>query len=129
MFRMAALSLLVSLPAPLLSAESGADARARAVAPFLDEQTIVVAHADLTRLDLPAAVAWVARAGRLSAEQTQSFEETLPLTALRPRQGLLTQAGARDLYLVFSLSEVPQAPFVVVPVPDGTDTGKVREQL
>jgi hypothetical protein len=129
MYRIAALSLLVCPPASLPAAEPGADARARAVAPFLDEQTIAVARLNLERLDPAAAATWVRKAGRLSAEQSQDLEEALDLAALRQRLGQLTGAGARDLYLVFSLSDVPRVPCVVMPVPEGADAGKVRDQL
>ncbi len=129
MYRMAALPLLLLLPAPLLSAEPRPEARAAAVAPFLDEQTVAVARLDLTRIDLAAALQWVAKAGRLKAEQAQYLEETFDLGAVKRVLGGLTGAGARDLYLVFSLEDVPQTPFVVVPVPEGGDAAKVREQL
>jgi hypothetical protein len=129
MYRIAVLSLLVSLPTLVQPGESGPDARARAVAPFLDEQTIAVVRVDLERLDPAAAMASVTKAGKLSAEQSQAFEETFDLARLGRRLGQLNSAGARELYLILSLIDVPQAPFVVIPVPEGADAGKIREQL
>jgi hypothetical protein len=99
------------------------------VAPFLDEQTIGVVRVDLERLDPAAAAAWLTKAGRLSAEQSQALEEMFDLAGLGRRLGQLTSAGPRELYLIFSLTDVPQAPFVVIPVPDGADAGKIQEQL
>jgi hypothetical protein len=129
MYRMAALPSLLLLPALLLSGESRPETRAAAVAPFLDEQTIALAHLDLTRIDLAATVKWVAEAGRLKAGQAQYLEETFDLGAVKRVLGELTRAGARDFYLLFSLEDVPQTPFVVVPVPEGGDAGKIRDQL
>src|SRR5947209_5785241 len=52
MSKTTALMLALVLALPASAAEKfDPEARARAVAPFLDEQTFLVAHVDLTRID------------------------------------------------------------------------------
>ena len=54
MLRLITWILLLTLAAPSLADEKrfDAEARAKAVTPFLDEQTIAVGHVDLTRVDV-----------------------------------------------------------------------------
>lgn len=92
-------------------------ARAAAVAPYLDDQVIGVAHIDPTRVDLEA-----------------FFKETwLPKppdgTELSEVQAIIerwiaefTRAGGRELYLVFTLADFPRQPlFFIAPVKAGGD--------
>ncbi|HJT78628.1 MAG TPA: DUF1559 domain-containing protein, partial [Gemmataceae bacterium] len=102
-----------------------AEARARTVAPFLDAQTVGVAHVDLTRVDADALFGWVAEVGRLRANDVEG-----PRQELRARVAGLTRAGARELYVVVSLADLPnEPPLVVVPLTAGTDAKALTREL
>jgi len=58
---MSAIVLLVASAAAYADAKSDAAARAKAVAPFVEAETAIVAHVDLTRVDPSAAVDFAAR--------------------------------------------------------------------
>src|SRR5436309_1063955 len=112
MHRMTAVALALALTLPAAAAEKfdpDARARARAVAPFVDGQTVAVARVDLTRIDADALVARFAEVGKLDAEEAGELRR-----ALRNWLAGLTRAGARELYVIVSLADLPtQAPFVV----------------
>ena len=97
----------------------------RAIAPFVDEQTIIVAHADLTRIDANALLSWVAEVGRLEAKEIEESR--------RDSRGWLadfSKAGGKELYVVVSLADVPpEPPLVVVPLAAGADAQAVRRVL
>jgi hypothetical protein len=101
------------------SAETKFDpaARARTIAPYLDPQTAVVAHVDVTRIKVDPLFDFL---GRLVPEMK---EELADLQA--KLSGQLTQfagAGGKDIYLVFTLGRpLFQEPvFTVVPLAPGT---------
>jgi hypothetical protein len=116
------LVLSVGLPRPA-SAEGeppAAPARAAAdvIAPFIDDDTIAVAHVDLSRTDVDK---WFALAtafvpARAPLPQVKEFSRQY-LEAVR-------RVGGRDLYLVVSLADVPESagagrdygPFAVIPL-------------
>jgi hypothetical protein len=116
------LTLALALPA---SADDKSEARARTVAPFLDAQTVAVAHVDLTRIDADALLNWVAEVGRL---QKQEVEE--PRHTVHGWLTELTRAGGKELYVVVSLTDVLiEAPLVVVPLAGDADAQAVRRVL
>ncbi|HEV2948997.1 MAG TPA: DUF1559 domain-containing protein [Gemmataceae bacterium] len=121
MSKITACTLLLILAAPSLADDKkfDADARAKAVAPFLDDQTILIAHGDLTRLDVDAIAAKL-------TEYARPFEEHLAEAKreLGDWFGAWTKAGVRDMYVVVSLADVPgQPPFLVIPL-EGDGDGK-----
>jgi hypothetical protein len=97
----------------------------QAVAPFLDDRSFAVLHVDLTGIDVDALVI------RLAAlAQVEVKDLAQPRNELSRWLKDLTGAGARDLYLVASLIDVPDhSPFVVVPLEKGADANRIREAL
>src|SRR5262245_15660050 len=99
MSRMLSLLALLGL-AGLAGAQETAVERSRALAPFLDGQTIVVARFNLTAVDPDALVGQFAALTQLPPDQLAE-----------PRKGLealaaVGRAGGRDLYLVVSLADM-----------------------
>jgi hypothetical protein len=97
---------------------------AGALAPFLDGRTVAVCHLNLA-VDTDALAARVAAVAKLD-----------PRLLAGPKREVgsllkdLTAAGARDLYVVVSLADVPEEPpFVVVPLPRGADGRALSERL
>src|SRR5262245_47545675 len=107
MQRSAALVLTLLLTAP--AAAFDAEAHARAVAPFLDEQAGVVAHIDLTRLDADKLAARVGAVGKVEARDLEAIVG--PVQALVPA---LSRAGGKDAYFIVSLADLPVEPPLVV---------------
>src|SRR4029434_9109732 len=84
-------------------------ARAAAIAPLVDDQTVAVAHADLERLDAAALVGLLGEMvppGEPNAkEQLARLEQAIKGVKTAFRAG-----GMRELYAVISLQELPREP-------------------
>lgn len=96
-----------------LAAQTAADSPGSVVAPFLDEQTFLVARLDVAKIN-PSAV--VSTLGRLAPPDDQEFPKQL--TALEQHvkgavQALAT-AGVSELFTVVSMADLPKEPFFVV---------------
>jgi hypothetical protein len=126
MYRITAAALALALALPAAAADKfDPEPRARAVAPFLDEQTVGVARLDLTRIDAEALLDKLAEAGKLEADEIAG-----PKRDLRGWLADLTRAGGKELYVVFSLADLPlQPPFLVVPLEAGADAKAVGREL
>lgn len=116
MYRISTVMLVLSLALPAAAADKfDAEARARTIAPFVDEQTVIVAHVDLTRIDADALSDWAVENGGLEKKEIEEFRRGL--------RGLLSAfalAGGKEIYVIFSLSDVPPGPpLVVVPLASG----------
>ena len=98
--------------------QPAADPRVRALAPFVDSGVFAVVELDLARGDLRAV------ADRLAGERPPS-----PVTdAIKPLvawSDALRRAGARELFVVVNLSDMPGLPFVVVPLNQGADAAAI----
>src|SRR5262245_7952865 len=92
-------SLLGALPAPAADKPLSAEARARAVAPFLDESAIAVIHIDANRLDLEALVSFISK-----MDTKIPKEEFATLEGMDKVRSAFVKAGGRSLYLVLSLA-------------------------
>lgn len=100
-------------------AQTGFDgqAQADAIAAFVDEQTIGVAHVDLSRVDLDQLL-------KQAAELTPGGERILApvVEHFRPMAKHLLDSGIKDVYALVSLADLPQPPFLVFLTPPGADT-------
>jgi hypothetical protein len=128
MYKLAVVGLVLLMSGTALSAESPASvAMAEAVAPFIDEGTILIVHADISRLDpspfIPVAMELSPGAQRTTAEwkrqSIQNVDEFLKSLAL---------AGANDLYVLFSLRML-HWPALVVPLPEDLDKARLDELM
>lgn len=83
--------------------------RAQVVAPFLDKQAIAVGHLDLTRVEIEPLVEqlrpWI-------PEWEPNRERWLQ--NIRQQFAALKETGARELYLVVSLADIPEHPPLVL---------------
>jgi|SRR5579884_1234915 len=125
MYRISAVMLTLALTLPATAADSfDAEVRARTVAPFVDGQTVGVAHIDLSRIDAEAMLDWAVEVGQLEKNEIEG-----PRQALRGWLADFTKAGGKDLYVIISLADLPTEPLVVVPLAAGTDAEAVRRVL
>jgi hypothetical protein len=126
MYRFPTVALVLALALPAAAAEKyDPEALAKAVAPFVDAQTVSIAHVDLTRIDATALLDKVAEIGKLDAEQIEGSKRDL-----RSLLADLTRAGANEMFVVASMADLPtKPPVVVVPVAAGSDTKAVAREL
>src|SRR4051812_47107168 len=110
------LILAVAPGAPAADPPTDADARARTIAPYLDDQVIGIYHLDLTRLDVDAVLTKAGEMGKFNPAHWAPTEQ-----AVRRAVAAFRQAGGKEIYAVFSLADLPESFFVVVPVGDGAD--------
>lgn len=84
---------------------------AKTLAPFVDDDTIVVAHVDVSRIEV----------NKLFAALASFFPAEHPLLRMNRAAGqqieTFLKAGGRDLYVVVSVADLPEpGPFVLVPL-------------
>jgi hypothetical protein len=114
--------LLVALVAQLAQAQVKFDpaARAKAVAPYIDDMTVAVVHVDVSRLDLAAASAGAQK--QLGVD----IEKLPPDAKEAEEQGKAMLAKIQkhvvEAYIVVSLNDVPvNPPYGVVILKEGAD--------
>src|SRR5262245_48278344 len=87
------------------------------LAPYLDEQTIAVAHIDLDAFDFPAVLDYAA--ATLPDLKARTDELRTQWTVAR---AMFLTAGFHHAYLVFSLADIPDAPpLLILPKRGGAD--------
>ena len=114
------LPLLLAFATSVFAAEKTFDpaARAKTVAPVVDQLTRLVAHVDLSRLQVGPSVAALERIvppAALDGERARG-----QLAAI---QAMFRKAGITDLYVVVSLADMPNGYFfIVAPLPKGQES-------
>lgn len=90
-------------------------AHAATIAPYLDDQAIIVGRVDLTRIDAPAIVEQVTKTLGLPKQQTTPI--TLGALGVQTMVDSFVRAGCREVYTVVSVTDLPQERgFLIVPV-------------
>jgi uncharacterized protein DUF1559 len=121
--------LLLAFSSALAQPVNEAAAKAAAVAPYLDDQTLVVARIDLKQID-PAAV--VATLGKLAPPGDANIARQLSMLEQNARQLLadLARLDVRELFAVVSLADFPKEPlFVVAPLKAGSNSEQAAAGL
>jgi prepilin-type processing-associated H-X9-DG protein len=100
------------------------DARVGTIARFLDSEIIAVGHLDIARVDTE----------KLTRQLVADQEDAGELShAISPWLAALQNAGAKEIYLLLSLSDLldpaQMPPPVVVPLADGADAKKIGQLL
>ena len=124
---------LLPLMLPAVSVAFGGEAfdaaaRTKVVAPFVDEQTIAVAHVDFTRVKVDPLVDFFVRHVPGARDEQAEIR-----AGMKQMQSGLLKAGAREMYVLFSLADVDigedPMPMVVVPMDDGADEKALAAHL
>jgi hypothetical protein len=116
--------ITIAACAPLRGADSAVD-DAKAIAPFLESGRISLAHIDLTRIDIAAVSDSFAKLMPDAAAEA----EPVRVAAQRVHQSL-QKAGVKDLYVLVSLSDLPQeGPAIVIPNSASIDIKALEEAL
>jgi hypothetical protein len=126
MWRFAALVLTVAMGTPTAVAQTKVDpqAVARAVAPYLDDRTLLVGHLDLTHLDVDALLTSFARLAGMNAKELAAGR-----VAVKQSLDAVCKAGGKDAYCVFSLVDLFAAPFFIFPVGEGGDAQALAQAV
>ncbi len=102
------------------------DRLAKAVAPFIEEGTFLVAHVDLRRIDLDKLAA---RAAAATGLRPENFAD-LVSEKDRKRLQALIQAGARDVYFVLAMADLfTKGGAIIFPLGKGADEKAITEAL
>jgi prepilin-type processing-associated H-X9-DG protein len=112
------LPLAMIMTALEMQEPSGAGKGGR-VLPFLGEEVAIVVRADLTKID-PRAI--VARVGGKVAE-TEEIEG--PTKLVNGWVEAMKAAGAKELYVLIDLTDMPGFPVAVVPLEPGADAAAI----
>jgi hypothetical protein len=113
-------ALLLSLHA--LSQKAGAldsalEAQANSIAPFIDNQTIVVASVNLAEVQ---ADRWIETILKLVPEADEDI--VTRLDGVKQVQKSVVQSGVNTVFLVVSLADIPRpGPFIIIPNADDVD--------
>jgi hypothetical protein len=121
------LLLAVIVPASADTPTETGSKRLQAVAPFLEEDTVAVAHLDLGRLDLDALFGLVS--GKFSVKELSQGRREIEKFV-----SALKRAGIHDVYAVvgahgFQRTRHIEGFFLVLPLPADADADKVKEAL
>ncbi len=122
----ACLLALIAAPGIVQAGEKSDPAeRAKAIAPFIDEATVTIVHADMSRLDpapfVPVVAEMVPGYQRAGQEwRNKAAEQINGLLAA------LARAGSKDLYVVVSFRSLDW-PALVVPLPENTGPARLKE--
>jgi hypothetical protein len=127
MYRLSAFVVALAIVAPAAAAEQkfDAEALAKTVAPFLDDQTFAVGHVDLSRIDFDKALAFVKELGKF---EDKDIEE--PATQAKEWLSAFRKAGGKDVFIVVSMADLPSnGPFFVVPLAEKADSEALAKLL
>jgi hypothetical protein len=104
------LPLLLVLPAGAGGDKFDPEARAKALAPYLDEQTLAALRLDLSRPDAEAVALKIAE---VAWEPGDPTDRTLQV---RKWLADFTRAGGKELYFLFAVGEFFDSPLIVAPL-------------
>jgi hypothetical protein len=119
MYRLSALVMALAFVAPAAAAERkfDAEALAKTVAPFLDDQTFAIGHANLSRIDFDKALAFIKELGKF---EDKDLEE--PAAQVKEFLSAFRKGGGKDVFIVLSMADLPNnEPFFVIPLPEKAD--------
>jgi len=103
-------------------------ARAKEIAPFIDDQAVVVGHVDLTRLNLKAAFPIIARMAKLTDDNDDRDLDSAR-ALLEKFAADMVAAGATHAYAVISIADIPSDPLIVVPLRPDANARAIRGLL
>jgi prepilin-type processing-associated H-X9-DG protein len=129
MYRVPVLLFALVLAAPTAAGEKKFDpeARAKAIAPFRDEQAFVIVHVDLTRVDADKL-----RDKLVELTKEKAEEVNKEMSAVRRDLGAFKDAGGKDVYFVLSLADLHNPGLLVVPLYEDTSVDallRLRKQM
>jgi hypothetical protein len=117
------LPLLLALPAGAGGDKFDPEARAKALAPYLDEQTLAVLRIDLSRPDAEAVALLIAQVAAHPDDPADRKPQ------VRKWLADFTRAGGKELYFLFDIDHFFDRPLVVAPLGAGARGKEVAALL
>lgn len=122
-----AAALVALAMCPLIVIAQEKHDRLAPVAHLLDSQTLVVARVDLAKVDVPELLKFAAK---LTPMEVSAEELQASTMKARGFLVLLREYGAKDLYLVVSLADMPQnPPAIAFTLKPGANVDLIKEHL
>jgi len=98
---------------------------AATIAPMIDNQACAVVRVDVAKIDVPGLLGWLSRQFGVPSEQTNEQAEWLGRWQKR-----FLASGAREIFLVVSLADIPQrAPAMLAPIPPGAEAEAIIKAI
>lgn len=121
--------VLLTLVTAMAQADDANSARlAGAIAPFVDDQTLFVAHMDLRAIDAQSGVTKLIDVFALPKGTAEEFKGSA--TALGQHIDALKQHGVQDIFALVNIADFPGRPVtLVLPLARDTDTAKIVNEL
>jgi len=115
-------------PAETESKAAGSNASAKIVAPFVDAQTLVVAHLDLNAFEPMKTIDWLTGILGLSPRSRDNIQsQAVPITVITQGQ---PKGQTVSVFIVVSLADVGRLPFfLVLPVDDHTPSIPIATEV
>ncbi|HEV3118641.1 MAG TPA: DUF1559 domain-containing protein, partial [Gemmataceae bacterium] len=114
--RFSLLTLAIALGPVAAGNAAEEDARVGAVAPYVDPSTLAIIRIDFGRVDVNAFFDKISAAAKLDDKELAPFKEIAG-----PWVENFKKAGGKDLFVVFSMADLPAAPFLVAPLSGDAD--------
>src|SRR5262245_9362408 len=130
MHKLTGLVISLTLTVPAGAADKDfAEARAKTIAPYLDDQAYAVVRVNVTRVKPDALWERLAEWGKLNPREVKVPWESMVFWVER-----FTQAGGKEVYFVFSLADInlnlpPETPFAMVPLEKGANPDLIAAAL
>jgi hypothetical protein len=121
------MTLLIGPVTPVLAADKvDFEARAKVVAPFLDDQTFAIGHVDVSHLNVDKLVATIGELGKIEAE-----ELVKPKKEAGDWLAAFAKAGGKEIYVVLSTKDLlsNHEPFFVIPLSEGANDEAIGKLL
>jgi len=101
------------------------DRLAAAIAPLVDDQTLLIAHVDLRAFDAAATGAKLAEALQLPKESSATL--SLLTAFIGQRVARLKEEGVQDIFLLSNVADMPKSPVMIVVPLAANETDKAKE--
>jgi hypothetical protein len=117
------LPLTLALPGGAGGDKFDPEARARALAPYLDEQTLAVLRIDLSRPDAEAVALKIAEFTWAPGDAVDRKPQ------VRKWIADFTRAGGKEIYFLFAVGDLFEAPLIVAPLDPGAKSKEIAALL
>src|SRR5438270_9509946 len=114
--RFSLLTLAIALGPVAAGKAAEEDARVGAVASYVDPSTLAIIRIDFGRVDVNAFFDKISAAAKLDDKELAPFKEVAG-----PWVENFKKAGGKDLFIVFSVADMPSVPLVVAPLSGDAD--------
>lgn len=118
---MLSFSALFLLATSARAADDSAQRHLKNLAPFINDETFLVAHIDAARVDIDLVASLLAKTGINNLDKTKAIATLVKNTFLK--------AGGKDLYVLMNWANPAEEALIVVPISDDASTSVLTSLL